>query len=202
MIALGLLVVSLAILLQTMSSAAVATREAEYIVTATQLAQEKLTQVRLKIEKEGVTDRQITESGDFKDFGDEQMDLQFGDELQDYHYEWSISQIDIGLAGDIASLAGDLQGQGLLPSGSEGDQQQGDQNQPQQLPSLASLGISNQMISQMLGRYIREVRVRVWWGDDSDKAHDDGDEVVLTTHVADTAGSFINMEQQGGGGSQ
>lgn len=188
MVALGLLVVSLAILLETMSSAAVATREAEHIVTATQLAQEKLSEVQLYIEKEGISEREVTESGDFDDLGDEQLDLEFGEELDEYHYEWSIAQIDIGLAGDIASMAEDLSGTGLLPeSDAEGGGLQ------ENAPDLGSLGISNEMISEMLGRYIREVRVRVWWGDDSDEAEDRGDEVILTTHVTDPAGGFMNI---------
>jgi len=195
MVALGILVVSFAILLETMGSAAVATREAEHIVTATQLAQEKLTEVQLLVEKDGVKERDFGESGDFSDFGDEQTNLEFGEVLDEYSYEWTVSQIDIGLAGDIASLAQQLEGTGLLPDAPE------DQEGPNfvdQAPDLGSLGISNDMISEMLGRYIREIRVRVWWGEDSDRAEERGDEVIITSHITDPRGSFLNLGEGDG----
>jgi len=196
MVALGILVVSFAILLETMGSAALATREAERIVTATQLAQEKLTEVQLLVEQEGVEERDRGESGDFSDFGDEQTNLEFGEGLDAYSYEWTVSQIDIGLAGDIASLAQQLEGTGLLP---EAPEDQDGPNLMDQAPDLASLGISNDMISEMLGRYIREIRVRVWWGDDSEEAEALGDEVILTSHITDPRGGFLNLGGEEGG---
>src|SRR5690606_25679316 len=100
-----ILVVSLAILVETMGSAIVATREAEHIVTATHLAQEKLAEVLVLVEKEGVTERQRTESGDFSSFGDAEVDVEFGAALEGYNYEWWVSQVEVGLVGDIADLA-------------------------------------------------------------------------------------------------
>lgn len=200
MIAVGILVVSLAILLETMTSAAVATREAEHIITATQLAQEKMTEVHIWVEKEGIKEQEIHETGDFSDFGDERMNLEFGEELEAYHYEWWVSEIDIGLAGDIASMAGDMDDAGLLP-------EQTDDDAPpieDQAPSLDSLGIGNDMITEMLGRYIREVRVRVWWGDDSGEAEELRNEVIVTTHITDPSGSFRSLtgeDAAAGGGA-
>ena len=49
----------------------------------------------------------------------------------------------------------------------------------------------------MLGPYIREVRVRVWWGDDADKAEELGDEVIITAHVVNPMGALA-MSQPGG----
>ncbi|MFT6145377.1 MAG: hypothetical protein ACJAV2_003264 [Myxococcota bacterium] len=54
------------------------------------------------------------------------------------------------------------------------------------------------MITDMLAKYIREIRVRVWWGDDSREAAERKDEVILTGHSVDPAGSFINLTQEGG----
>jgi len=192
MISLAILVASLAILLETMSSAAIATNEAERIVTATQLAQEKMTEVQLLIEREGITQRDQTESGEFDEFGDAELDLEFGSSLEDYHYEWSVAQVDIGLAGDIASMAQSLEGTGLVPP-TETEAATGLEDQS---PDLASLGISNDMITDMLGRYIREIRVRVWWGDDSAEAEKRGDEVILTSHLTDPSGGFVNTAEQ------
>ncbi len=187
MVSLAILVVSLAILVETMGSAIVATREAEHIVTATQLAQEKLSEVLILVEKEGVTERERTESGDFTRYDDAQIDLEFGAALEDYKYEWWISQIEVGLVGDLADLAQTFGGDTTDVGGQEMENQ---------APSLASLGVSNDMIGEMLGRYIREVRVRVWWGEDSDRAEELGDEVILTQHITDPTGGFVNL---GGG---
>lgn len=195
MAALAILVVSLAILMETIGSAAIATMEAERIVTATQLAQEKLTEVQLLVEKEGIKERDFGESGDFSDFGDEQFNLEFG-ELEDYNFSWTVSQIDIGLAGDIASMAESLEGTGLLPTAPEGDDGPSFEDQA---PDLGSLGISNDMITEMLGRYIREIRVVVWWGDDDmETAVDKANEVTLVTHVTDPSGGFLNISGQEG----
>ncbi len=186
MVALAILVVSLAILMETMSSATVATRQAERIVTATQLAQQKLVEVQLYVEREGISEQQMTDRGDFRELGEARMNLEFGANLEEYRYEWWVSQIDIGLAGDIAGMAEDLSGAGALPGGDEG--LEGIQSQA---PDLGSLGIGSDMITQMLGRYIREMQVRVYWGEET------GQEVVLTTHVSDPAGGFVNAPPEG-----
>jgi len=190
MISLAILVASLAILLETMTSAAIATQEAERIVTATQLAQEKMTEVQLLIEREGITQRDQTEAGDFDEFGDAELDLEFGASLEDYHYEWSVAQVDIGLAGDIATMAEDFGGAGLTPA------TEGASGLEDQAPDLATLGISNDMITDMLGRYIREVRVRVYWGEDADEAEKLGNEVILTSHLTDPSGGFVNTAEE------
>lgn len=192
MVALAILVVSLAILMETLGSSALATREAERIVTATQLAQEKLAEVQLIVEKDGISESDIHESGDFSDFGDEGFNLEFGDNLDDYHFEWWVSEIDIGLAGDIASMTESLEGTGLLPDQSD----ESASGLADQSPDLGSLGISNKMITEMLGRYIREMRVRVWWGESSEEAERLGDEVVLIGHATDPRGSFRSLTGQ------
>ena len=83
-------------------------------------------------------------------------------------------------------MASELQGSGAL-----GDQ-------PEGAPSLASLGeggnplsqlgMSPDMISEMLTPYIREIKVRVWWGKDSKLAEERGDEVIVVTHVVNPSG--------------
>jgi hypothetical protein len=50
------------------------------------------------------------------------------------------------------------------------------------------------MIAEFLGPYVREVRVRVWWGEDSESSEEDGSEVVLTTHVINPGGA-VALEQ-------
>jgi hypothetical protein len=202
MIALALLVVSVAILVQIESNAMMMTKESSKIVTGTELAQQKLSEAMLTVEKEGFTDADHCESGDFSDFGDETMNLEFGDGLDGYHFEWCVMEVDIQLAGDIAGMAQNLAGTGALPGAPAG---LGDAaasagipgmgaGGSSGIPDLGSLGMNPEMISQMLGKYIRAIQVRVWWGDDSKKAKEAGDEVVITTHVINPTGAVIQTQ--------
>ncbi len=192
MIALAILVVSLAILLETQGSAALVTRESERVITASDLAYAKLNEAILFVEEEGFQSSQVVESGDFDDFGDDATRMDVGDELEDYHWEYTVSEIDVQLAADIAGAAGQLQSSGVLgqaPEGAPSLAALGQGGNP-----LASLGMSPDMISEMLTPYIREIRVRVWWGEDSERAAERGDEVIVVTHVVNPSG-VVALEQ-------
>ncbi|MFT6157514.1 MAG: type II secretory pathway pseudopilin PulG [Myxococcota bacterium] len=196
-VAMAILVTSLTVLIQIQGDAVEMTQTAERLVTATQLAQEKMTEVRLLIEREGITESEMEENGDFDELGDDQLDLEFGRQFEDYHWEYTVSEIDLGLAGDLGGMADSLGGSGLMPGGGAADTPDQPDIEGGQ-PDLASLGVSNDMITDMLAKYIREIRVRVWWGDDSREAAERKDEVILTGHSVDPAGSFINLTQEGG----
>lgn len=194
MIALAILVVSLAILIETQASSALVTREAERVIIASDLAYAKLNEAVLSVEVEGFQQTQISESGSFDDFGDDATRMDVGRELEDYHWEYTVSEIDLEMAGDLAGMASQLQSSGVVGTQAEGAPNIADLaggSNP-----LAALGMSPDMISEMLTPYIREVRVRVWWGDDSKEAEDRGDEVIVVTHVVNPSG-IPAMPQQG-----
>jgi prepilin-type N-terminal cleavage/methylation domain-containing protein len=187
MIALAILTVSLIILAETQSSAVVLTNEAERTVTASDLARYKMSEVLLMIEQDGFQMSDQSEFGDFAEFGEDAMNLEFGEELEDYHWEWLVSEVDIDTLGDLAQAADDISDQG--DANAVGADANGSA-----LDALGMLGIGPDMIAQFLGPYIREVRVRVWWGEDSEQAEEDGTEVVLTTHVINPTGA-LSLEQ-------
>lgn len=184
MIALSILVVSLVILVETQTTAAFMTLEADDIVTATGLAQEKMAEVRTFVEREGFSSDDQYEKGDFDDFGDDALNIQF-EELERFHWEWLVHEVDLGLAGDLGSsmngLAGAMGGPGSegLPEGAGPD-----------MSGIASM-LSPDMINEAITPFIREVRVRVWWGDEQEKAEEDGTEVVLTTLVSNPRGNMF-----------
>lgn len=184
MISLSIMVASFAILLKSQGNAVVMTRESRYIITATQLAQEKMAEVRLEVEKTGVYDRQIKDSGDFDDFGDEAFNLEFGEEFEDFHYEWWVSEMDLDIAGDMMGMAQDFGGEedttGQAGAAGAGTDQ-----------LMGMLG--GDMITQQIGKYFREVRIRVYWGEDSKEAEELGNEVVLIGHISDPRGGFSNL---------
>ncbi|MCB9669501.1 MAG: prepilin-type N-terminal cleavage/methylation domain-containing protein [Alphaproteobacteria bacterium] len=190
MIALAILTTSIVILVETQSTAAWATREAEKVVTGTDLARYKMSEALLRVEADGFTDGEIFESGDFRDLGDEVLNLQMGEALEDFHWEYAVQEIDIQLAGDIAAMASEFAGD---DGGGEGGP--AIPGLPGGAGGLSAL-LSPEMLSQMLGPYIREVRVRVWWGKNSDEAEDYGSEVILVSHVINPSGDLVNL---GGG---
>ena len=187
MVALAILVVSLAILLETQASSAIVTRESERVITASDLAYAKLNEAILYVEEEGFQQTQVVESGDFDDFGDDATSMDIRDELEDYHWEYTVSEIDLAFAGDLAGMAGDLQGSGVLGDAPEGAPSLATMGEGGANP-LEGLGMSPDMISEMLTPYIREVRVRVWWGKDSATAEKRGDEVIVVTHLSNPSG--------------
>ena len=56
--------------------------------------------------------------------------------------------------------------------------------------------MSSEMITEMLTPYIREVRVRVWWGKDAEEAEESGNQVVIVTHQVNPSG-IITMGPEG-----
>lgn len=194
MVALAILVVSLTLLMETQGSAAQITREAGRIITASDLAQYILNDALLILEEDGFSTDDVEEDGDFDDLGDGVMSLEFGNELDDYKWEYWISEVDIGLASDLASLAGDLSMSNSYGSdvGRGGDG--GGSDPSSALSGFMNMGISSDMLTEMLSPYIREVRVRVWWGDDSDDAMLYGKEVIVTGHMINPTGQLIQPE--------
>ncbi len=188
MIALAILTVSLLVLVQTQSAAVLLTNEAERTLVATDLARYKMSEVLLQLEKDGFQMSDVTEQGDFQDFGDDAMNLEFGAELEDYHWEYLVTEVDMESMGDIASAAQNLS--------SVADQDEdGPAANGSSMDALAMLGFGPDVIMGMLGPFLREVRVRVWWGEDSDTAEEDGTEVVLTTHVINPSGAIQQLDQ-------
>lgn len=182
MIALAILTVSLILLVETQSSAVLLTTEAEKIIVATDLARTKLSEVLIEVEKDGFQASDQSEFGDFSSFGDDLLDAEFGDELDEYHWEYLVSEVDIETLGDLASAAQELPGE------------EGDAAVAGPLAGLGALGIGPEMITDFLAPYVREIRVRVWWGKDSEQAEENGNEVVVTTHVINPSGA-VSLEQ-------
>jgi len=182
-IAMGILAISLVVLVDAQATAVDMTLGAERYGTATMLAQEKMTEVRIQLEQEGFTDRDIEEEGDFDEYGDDMESVDFEDVFSDYEWAYTVREIELSLAGDLMGMAGDLAGDGYW-----GDQGQ-EADLAQATPQAGMLGnfLSPEMITDSLSPYMRELVVRVWWGDNEDGI----DQVELTTHVINPSGVVI-----------
>ena len=187
-IALSILVVSLVILMESQGNAVFMSQDAEKVRVATMLAEEKMTEAQLRLEHEGWKNSDIDENGDFDDFGQEDfrgtnLRLDLSDQLEDYKWAYTIRQIEISIPTDLGGMTGDL-----MEGGYFGDQP--NEDAANQNMDLGDLGISPDMISDYLADYIREVRIRVWWGENEEEA----DQVELLTHVINPSGVVTEDE--------
>lgn len=189
-IALAILTISIAILIDSQGSVAWMLEDTNNVRVATLLAEEKMTEAQLFLEEEGWKDSDIEENGDFADFGSEdwrQGNLRVEDKLDEFKWAYTIRRIELTLPSQLGSLAEDLGTSGYF-----GDQQSEDvQNNTL---DLGDLGISPEMVTEYLSGYIREVRVRIWWGEDPE-----GDEQVeILTHVINPSGVVTETGDQEG----
>ncbi len=194
-VALAILTISLLILVETQATAVKMTQDAERFITATTLAQEKYTEAAIRMEEEGFYEGQeIEENGDFDDFGDEGMDLEFGERLEDYHWRYSILEIDLGLAPDIMGMAseyGDSMAPPGLADGASGAAGAAGGAGAGGLPPGMESFLNPESMSEYLAKYIRQVEVEVWWGDaDLDVARKKKNVVLLTGHISNPTGAL------------
>ena len=193
MIALSILAVSLMIMLEMQTTSVILTSESEKISTATGLADEKMREVLVVLEREGWSSRDIAEQGDFLDFGAEDFrgdSLRIETEdLSEYYWAYTVRAVELNLPdGGAEGMASDLMGS------SNAAQTAADQG-ASGLPSLSDLGIDAAVIGEFLENYVREVRVIVWWGDNEDEL----DQIELVHHAIDPSG--LGGASQGTAGS-
>ena len=174
-IAMAILTISVAILVDSQGSVAWMLEDTNNVRVATLLAEEKMTEAQLRLEEEGWTDADIEENGNFENFGAEdwrQGNIQVEEELEQFKWAYTIRRIELSLPSQLGSLADDLGASGFF-----GDQKSEDvQNNTL---DLGDLGISPDMVTDYLSGYIREIRVRIWWGEDPEG----DDQVEILTHV-------------------
>lgn len=194
-IGLGILALALMVLVDTQASSVISTVEANQMMLATQLADEKMTEVILLTEVEGFTESDKEEEGDFDDFGEEDwrggdLDLDMPkDELEDFHWAWTVRKIELTIPSDLAGMMGDLEGTGFVP-----EETIPEDYDSSALPDLSDF-LQPEMLTEYLAAYIREVRVVVWWGDEEIDMSE-GEEglpensVELLTHVINPTGKL------------
>ena len=191
MIAASILVFSMTLMVRIQAGAVQGALKAERIVVATDLAQEKMGEVLLLIEAEGVGTQDISERGNFGDYGDD-ADLDFGDRLDEYEFEYWIEEVELALSGDLmAMFGGGEEGEGGLLGDMGGSDALGvaGSNNENSADLLNQFGLGPEQLSEQLGQFVRRVRVRVYWGE-SKEAEERGREVVITTHIISPSGAF------------
>lgn len=191
MIATAILVTTIAIIVRIQATSVSGVIRAQKIIVATDLAQEKLGEALLKIELEGIGTQDIYENGDFDDFGDDQR-LDFGDELDDFHWQYWVEEVEFALSPDVMGFMGGMGGDDAAGGGGVGGVAGAAGGDAQQA-MMDQLGLGGDQMSEQLAQFIRRVRVRVWWGEDSKDAEEKGTEVVITTHIISPEGAFRQL---------
>jgi prepilin-type N-terminal cleavage/methylation domain-containing protein len=203
MIAVAILAGALTALVHAQATAVMMTLETEKLLVATMLAKEKMAEVQLMMESEGFGEQDIEEEGDFDDFGDMEgldLNLDVDDAYEDFHWAYTVRRIELELGGDMSGMAEGLAGQGYWgeqdydQSSQHGQGSSSGRDGQQDTPGLDDMGVSSDMITELLGGYIREVRVLVWWGDNEDEL----DQVEITTHVINSAALQLMSGAMGG----
>lgn len=192
-IALAILGVSLFVLVNSQGTSVLMTQDAGRTIVGNYLAQQKMTEAVLRLEEEGFSSSDVNEEGDFDDFGKDPgfgSDVDFGDAYDSYQFAYTIRKVDMQL-GDVSGAAEQLQSAGIGPSA---DQENASQSSMAGADASA-LGLDPSSVGEMLGPYMREVRVVVWWGAEpaSDKPCEDC--VELITHVANPSGVEVMGNQ-------
>lgn len=188
-IALAILAVSLFVLVDSQASAVLMTQDAGRTIVGNYLAQQKMTEALLRLEKEGFTTADVNEEGDFEDFGKDEgfgQEVEFADSFAAYKFAYTIRKISLEL-GDVSGAAEQLQAVGIGPSAEQEDASQSSMAGA----DASALGIDPSMVGEMLGPYLREVRVVVWWGAEPDPDKGCEDCVELVTHVANPSGTEV-----------
>ena len=194
-IALAILAVGMTVLLQTQATAVVMTTESDKIRIGTLLAQEKMAECELYVEKNGFSSDDIDENGDFSDYGAEDFradvgDIDIAETLGDYRWAYTIRQIELTMPEDLTGTASELIGEGYL--GNDVQDAASSTDLGEESLDLGDLGLSSDTVTDQLSSYIREVRVLVWWSDEQDENGNYIDSVELVTHVINPSGFVVS----------
>jgi prepilin-type N-terminal cleavage/methylation domain-containing protein len=193
MIALAILSVSLFVLVSAQSSAVLMTSEGERDVVMTMLAEQKIAEVQMKLEREGWKDTDIEEAGNFEDFG---LNGEFGDGVElkgaydDYQWAYTIRRVDLqmgDMGGAMDAVTGAYGGQGGTPTSSD--------DMSSMVQDQMSSFISSDSLTDTLAPFIREVRVLVWYGEEPKDENGCENCVELTTHVINPTGQVFQEDQ-------
>ena len=182
LVALAILTVSMLVLIDVQSTAANMTVEAEKMMVATMLSEDKLVEVRLGLEDKGFSTQDVEEDGDFKEA--------YAGEFDDYRWEYSVLTMNVtGATAGLGSLISAADETEEDQSGSEvvgGTEDQMEQG-------MGLLGMSPEFLSEEMGRFVRELKVRVYWPVGGGE-----DYVELVTHIINPSGKTVDPDADEG----
>ncbi len=152
---------------------------------ATMLTREIMTDLELRIMKEGFGELEVREVGDYSD-------ERYGGMFDDYRWEYEVEKVDLDQMPDLSMLMG-LAGEGTDALGEEAGIETGGQGTPNELAMLAGLGIDLSFFSEYMGNYIREARARVCYPDGLDENGNPAEDCVeFVQHLTNPTGAITD----------
>ncbi|MBN92961.1 MAG: hypothetical protein CL928_02685 [Deltaproteobacteria bacterium] len=186
--ALGLVSTSLVILTEAQSWAVRAQERSTQITTATMLADTVMKLAMMRMLEDGFGELEVRERGDFRD-------QRYGESFEDFRWEWEAEKVQVRLP-DMNQVMG-LMGEGASALGDAAGVDTGGAAPANELAALDSLGLDMSMFSDMLGNYLREIRVRVCYPDGKNQDGIDVEDCVeLTSHLVNPTGRVMSEEEQ------
>lgn len=190
--ALLLLATAVMVLVQSQATAIHLQEEATRINTATMLARMIFTDLEIRMLKEGFGELEIREDGDFSD-------PLYDGQFDDYRWEYEVEKVEVELP-NLGNLMGMLTGgQEELGEAAGLGGLAGQQAPGGDLGALASMGlISPEFLTDQLGTYLREARVRICWTPGEGGPRRDVEEECLevVTHLGNPTGRVLSAEEQ------
>jgi prepilin-type N-terminal cleavage/methylation domain-containing protein len=189
MMALLLLATAVMILVQSQMTAVHLQEEATRINAATMLARKVFTDLEIRMLREGFGELEVKEHGDFND-------PEYDGQFDDYRWEYEVEKVEVELPGlgNLMNLlgAGTEEVGDAVGMNTTGQQPGGD------LAALGALGFDMSFLTEQMGNFLREARVRICWTPGAGGPRPDVEEECLevVTHLANPTGRIMTAAEQ------
>lgn len=179
MIALLLIATALIIVAESQGFATDGLLRAARLNTASMLARDIMTELEMRMAKEGFGEIEVHERGDFSD-------ERYANDFEGYRWEYEVETVEFEMP-NLSSLLG------MAEEGSDALGAAGGGNE---LAQLDSMGIDLSMFGEMMGNYLREARVRICWEDGPDGGQQTEDCIEVTSQLTNPTGRVLTADEQ------
>jgi len=185
MIALLLVSTALIIVVESQSFAVDVEERTARMNVATMLCREIMTELELRMDKEGFGELEVSETGDY-------VDNRYDGKFDDYRWEYEVEKVDLDEMPDLTQLMG-LADEGSEAAGDALGVDTGGGGPTNELAMLAGLGIDLSFFSEYMGNYVREARARVCYPDGLDADGRPAEQCVeLLEHLTNPTGAVAD----------
>jgi len=189
MMALLLLATAVMILVQSQTTSVQLQEEATRINTATMLVRQIFTELDLRIAKEGFGELEVKETGDFSD-------AIYDGAFDEYRWEYEVEKVEVELPG-LGNLMGMMSDGTEELSEAAGVGGTGGAAPANDLAALDALGFDMSFLTEQLGNFLREARVRVCWTSGRKESGEPDEECIeAITHLSNPTGRVLSAEEQ------
>jgi len=188
MIALVLVSTTLVIVVESQYMAVDALSRGERRDVSTTLARSLMTELEFIMEKEGFGEQELREAGNF-------TDQAYGGLYEDYRWEYEVEKVELELPnlGELMGLATEGMGDAAEASGMN----TGGQDASNDLAALSGLGIDLSFLTDQMGSFLREARVRVCYEEGRTSSGEIVEDCVeLISHLVNPTGQVTTGTEE------